>query len=83
MAELNLDRQAGLSLLLQGKAPGNPELHQQIENLARLHIQHGLYHSEGFRMQKERVRNTIRENNVNVRKELDPQINLLYRRYFE
>ncbi len=31
MAELNLDRQAGLSLLLQGKAPGNPELHQQIE----------------------------------------------------
>ena len=59
------------------------DLHQQIEDLARLHIQHGLYHSEGFRIQKERVRNTIRENNVNVRKELDPQINLLYRRYFE
>ena len=59
------------------------DLQRQIENLARLHIQHGLYHSEGFRLQKERVRRTICEHKVNVRQELDPQISLLYRRYFD
>ena len=59
------------------------DLQWQIESLARLHIQHGLYHSEGFRLQKEHVRHTIREHKVNVRKELDPQLCLLYRRYFD
>lgn len=59
------------------------DLNRQIECLARLHIQHGLYRSEGFRLQKEQVRRTIREHKVNVRQELDPQISLLYRRYFD
>lgn len=59
------------------------DLNLQIENLARLHLQHGLYHSEGFLLQKERVSRTVREHKINVRKELDPQINLLYRRYFD
>ncbi len=59
------------------------DLNRQIESLARLHIQHGLYHSEGFRQQKEHVLRTVREHKVNVRKELDPQIGLLYRRYFD
>ena len=59
------------------------DLHRQIEGLARLHTRHGLYHSEGFRAQKEQVKNLIREHKVNVRKELDPQVRMLYIRYFD
>lgn len=59
------------------------DLHEQIENLARLHIRHGLYHSEGFRLRREHVRRIIAEHNIDVRKELDPMVGLLYRRYFD
>lgn len=59
------------------------ELHEQIEDLARLHIRHGLYHSEGFRMRREHVRSIVREHSIDVRKELDPMVRLLYRRYFD
>ena len=59
------------------------ELNEQIESLAKLHIRHGLYHSEGFRAHKERVRVMITEHKVDVRKELDPMMGLLYRRYFD
>ena len=59
------------------------DLHEQIENLARLHIRHGLYHSEGFRLHREPVRGFIAEHNIDVRKELDPMVGLLYRRYFD
>ena len=54
-----------------------------IESMARLHVRHGLYHSEGFRKRREHVRKMIREHNVDVRKELDPMVGLLYRRYFD
>ena len=59
------------------------DLHEQIENLARLHIRHGLYHSEGFRLHREHIRSFIAEYNIDVRKELDPMVGLLYRRYFD
>ena len=59
------------------------DLHGQIECLARLHIHHGLYHSEGFRRRREHVRQMVREHNVDVRTELDPMVGLLYRRYFD
>ena len=59
------------------------ELHGQIESLARLHIRHGLYQSEGFQKRREAIRKLIREHNVDVRKELDPMVGLLYRRYFD
>ena len=59
------------------------DLNKQIEALARLHIHHGLYHSEGFKRQRRHVENMVREHKVNVRKELDPDVNLLYKRYFD
>ena len=59
------------------------DLHEQIENLARLHIRHGLYHSEGFRLHREHIRSFIAEHNIDVRKELDPMVGLLYRRYVD
>jgi len=59
------------------------DLNQQIESLARLHLRHGLYDSEGFRLQRERVERLVREHRVNVRQELDPQIRMLYKRYFD
>lgn len=59
------------------------DLHEQIENLARLHIRHGLYHSEGFRLHREHIRKFIAEHDIDVRKELDPMVGLLYRRYFD
>ncbi len=59
------------------------DLNEQIENLVRLHIRHGLYHSEGFRLHRERIRKYITEHDIDVRKELDPMVGLLYRRYFD
>ena len=59
------------------------DLHMQIESMARLHVRHGLYDSEGFRRRREHVRKLIRDNNVDIRKELDPMVGLLYRRYFD
>ena len=59
------------------------DLHEQIENLARLHIRHGLSHSEVFRLHREHIRSFIAEHNIDVRKELDPMVGLLYRRYFD
>ncbi len=59
------------------------ELQEQIESMARLHIRHGLYHSEGFRLHREHIRKFIAEHDIDVRKELDPIVGLLYRRYFD
>ena len=59
------------------------DLHGQIENLARLHVRHGLHDSEGFQKHRERIRETISENKIDVRRELDPMVGLLYRRYFD
>ncbi len=59
------------------------DLNERIETLARLHIQHGLHHTQGFVRQKEGIARLIRDNEVNLRQELDPHVLNLYRRYFE
>ena len=59
------------------------EVHDHVEHMARLHLLHGLYHSEGFRKSKERVSRLIREHRVDVKQELSPQVGMLYKRYFE
>ncbi len=59
------------------------EVHEDIESMARLHLLHGLYQSEGFRKSKENVEKLIREYGVDVRTELSPQAGMLYRRYFD
>ena len=55
----------------------------EIETLARLHIQHGLHDTKGFANQKSSIEKLIRDNGVNLKKELDPLTLQLYRRYFE
>ena len=59
------------------------ELSNEIESMARMHIRHGLYHSEGLRQRTEHLRDMIREHKIDVRKELDPMVGLLYRRYYD
>ena len=59
------------------------DLNDRIETMARLHIVHGQHLSEGFKNQKTDVEDLVRKHNVNVRKELDPHVNMLYRRYFD
>lgn len=59
------------------------EVNDRIESMARLHLLHGLYQSEGFRQSKERVARLIREHGVDVKTELSPQVGMLYRRYFD
>ena len=59
------------------------ELNGAIENLTRLHVRYGLHNTDGFRVQKERVSHLVREHGVDVRRELLPEVSLLYRRYFE
>ena len=58
-------------------------LHGQIENMCRLHIRYGLHESEGFRRHREEISRTVREHKIDVRRELDPMVGLIYRRYFE
>ena len=59
------------------------DLSAEIETLARLHIQHGLHHTAGFAKQKTNIEKLIQDHEVNLRKELDPLVLNLYRRYFE
>ena len=58
------------------------DLSAEIETLARLHIQHGLHHTAGFAKQKTNIEKLIQDHEVNLRKELDPLVLKLYRRYF-
>ena len=58
------------------------DLSAEIETLARLHIQHGLHHTKGFANQKRNIEKLIQDNEVNLKKELDPLVLNLYRRYF-
>ena len=58
------------------------DLSAEIETLARLHIQHGLHHTQGFANQKNTIEKLIQEHEVNLKKELDPLVLNLYRRYF-
>ena len=39
------------------------DVHKQIENLARLHVQYGLYHTDGFRAHKEQIRQRTDQTN--------------------
>ena len=59
------------------------DLHERIEGMARLHVRHGLHRSNGFMEQKEQIRNLIREHRIDVKKELRPEVGLLFRRYFD
>ena len=59
------------------------DLSAEIETLARLHIQHGLQHTQGFAKQKNNIEKLIQDHEVNLKKELDPLVLNLYRRYFE
>ena len=59
------------------------DLSAEIETLARLHIQHGLHHTKGFANQKRNIEKLIQDNEVNLKKELDPLTLQLYHRYFE
>ena len=59
------------------------DLSREIETLTRLHIQHGLHRTKGFANQKRNIEKLIRDNGVNLRKELDPLTRQLYHRYFE
>lgn len=54
----------------------------QIENLARLHIQHRLEKTEHFQAQKDTISDYVSEHDIDVRNELDPVSRNLYRRYF-
>ena len=59
------------------------DLSREIETLTRLHIQHGLHRTKGFANQKSNIEKLIRDNGVNLKKELDPLTRQLYHRYFE
>ena len=59
------------------------DLSTQIETLTRLHIQYGLHHTKGFAIQKRSIEKLIHDHDVNLKKELDPLVLGLYRRYFD
>ena len=59
------------------------DLSTKIETLARLHIQHGLHQTQGFARQKEGIARLVRDHEVDLRRELEPHVFNLYRRYFE
>lgn len=58
------------------------ELHGQIENLTRLHIQHRLEQTEHFQHHKASIERFVTLHKIDVRSELDPVTQMLYRRYF-
>lgn len=57
-------------------------LNEEIETLARLHIQYGLQRTPGFARQKEDIARLVRDHEVDIRRELEPHVLNLYRRYF-
>lgn len=59
------------------------DLRTEIETLTRLHIQHGLHGTEGFAYQKSNIEKLIQDNEIDLKRELDPLTRNLYRRYFE
>ncbi len=58
------------------------DLKNRLEILARLHVQHGLYGTEGYLRHKDEISHLIKRHRILVRKELDPISHNLYRRYF-
>ena len=59
------------------------DVNVRIENLAKLQPQYQLQKAEEFNAIKKGISDTIRENGINTRKELDPHVYNLYRRYFD
>ena len=57
-------------------------LSRELESLTRLHVQYGLYNTEGFQTQKSSIARYIDENGIDIRSELDPLSLNQYRRYF-
>ena len=57
-------------------------LSRELESLTRLHVLYGLYHTEGFRKQKDSISRYIDEHEIDIRRELDPLSLNQYRRYF-
>ncbi len=57
-------------------------LSRELESLTRLHIQYGLYNTEGFQTQKSNIARYIDEHQIDTRHELDALSLSQYRRYF-
>ncbi len=55
-------------------------LSSEVEALIRLH-QQGLYNSSGYQARRKKIEELIREQRIDLRKELDPVTQILYRRY--
>ena len=58
------------------------ELENQLHDLTRLHIQHHLENTEHFQAHKASITRYVRENEIDVRRELSPASANQYRRYF-
>ena len=58
------------------------ELESQLHDLTRLHIQHHLENTEHFQEHKENIARYVRENEIDVRRELSLASASQYRRYF-
>lgn len=54
---------------------------EEIERLAKLHILHRLERTALFQKQKEHVNALVSDYKINVKAELDPVTQNLYRRY--
>lgn len=59
------------------------DLNGQLENLARLHIQYRLDHTEHFQIHKNNIYDFVQKHDIDTRRELDPLFFNLYRRYFD
>ena len=58
------------------------DIHQEVESLIRMHHM-GLYRTEGYQVRKKRILEMIRENEIDVGRDLDPVSRILFRRYLE
>ena len=58
------------------------DINSRKEHLATLQPQYRLYRSAEFSALKKGITETIRNNGINVRQELEPHVYNLYRRFF-
>ncbi|MBQ9663655.1 MAG: hypothetical protein IJV40_10945 [Oscillospiraceae bacterium] len=58
-------------------------LNRQIENLSRLQPQYRLHRTEDYDKLRQSIAQSIHDHRINVRRELDPHVYNLYRRYFD
>ena len=58
------------------------ELHGEVNALITLH-QKGLYNTRGYQERKQRIKEFIHRNKIDLRAELDPVSFILYRRYID